>query len=157
MGPELPEAIERAPELCPDDDPTRVLPGATTRKELTTRKDVADLGNIEGSLIRRILEILPKIAGGYELFQRMGLARRPPDEEEYRNSGWRTLSRCLRSWSFKQVRTQFTALRNAGLINGERQSENNAWQYELPEALQISSSPFAQLPTAEELFAKSRT
>jgi hypothetical protein len=87
------------------------------------------------------------------MFQRMGLVRQPPNERDFKSSDWRTLARMLRSWSVKQVRTHFKALRKGGLISGERDSRNAPWRYRLPEELSMSSSPFRSLPPANELFS----
>ena len=97
------------------------------------------------------------IPGGYAMFQRMGLVRQPPNERDFKRSGLPILTRMLRSWSAKQVRVHFDALRKGGLISGERDSRNSAWKYRLPEELSISSSPFRSLPTANEQFSDEET
>jgi hypothetical protein len=152
-----PELIEGNPLRCHDGDPTWRIRGGRTRQELTTRNEVADLGNIHSRLIQEIVEFLQNVSGGYAMFQRMGFVRRPPNEREFKSSNWRVLARMLRSWSFKQVRTHFEALRKDGLISGERDSRNAPWRYRLPEELSISSTPFRSLPPASELFPDQET
>ncbi len=152
-----PELIEGNPLRCHDGDPTWRIRGGRTRQELTTRNEVADLGNVSSRLIQQIMDLLQNVPGGYAMFQRMGLVRQPPNERDFKSSDWRTLARMLRSWSFKQVRTHFETLRKGGLISGERDSRNAPWQYRLPEELTMSSSPFRLLPPANELFSDQET
>jgi hypothetical protein len=152
-----PELIEGNPLRCHDGDPTWRIRGGRTRQELTTRNEVADLGNVRSRLIQQIVDLLQNVPDGYAMFQRMGLVRQPPNERDFKSSDWRTLARMLRSWSFKQVRTHFEALRKSGLINSERDSRNAPWRYRLPEELSRSSSPFRSLPPANELFSDQET
>ena len=152
-----PELIEDNPLRCNDGDPTWRIRGGRTRQELTTRNEVADLGNVHSRLIHQIVDLLQSVPDGYAMFQRMGLVRQPPNERDFKSSDWRILARMLRSWSVKQVRTHFEALRKAGLISGERDSRNAPWRYRLPEELRISSSPFRSLPTVNELFPDQET
>ena len=149
-----PELIEGNPLRCNDSDPTWRIRSGRTRQELTTRNEVADLGNVRSRLIQEIVGLLQSVPDGYAMFQRMGLVRQPPNERDFKSSDLRTLARMLRSWSVKQVRTNFDALRKCGLISGERDSRNAPWRYRLPEELSISSSPFRSLPPANELFSE---
>ncbi len=142
------------PLLCDSADPLRRLSGSRTRKELVTRREIADLGNVRGRLIDQIVDLLRGVSDGHDAFRRMGLVRQPPQERDFQRSEARTLSTMLRPWSQKQVRTQFDALRKSGLITGERESGNAPWQYRLPEALNASVSPFAALPDADDLFSE---
>jgi hypothetical protein len=151
------ELIEGNPLRCHDGDPTWRIRGGRTRQELTTRNEIADLGNVHSRLIQQIVDLLQNVPDGYAMFQRMGLVRQPPNEREFKSSNWRVLARMLRSWSFKQVRTHFEALRKDGLIGGERDSRNAPWRYRLPEELSISSTPFRLLPPASELFPDQET
>jgi len=152
-----PELIEGNPLRCHDGDPTWRIRGSRTRQELTTRNEVADLGNVRSRLTREILGLLQNVPDGYAMFQRMGLVRQPPNERVFKSNDLPTLTRMLRSWSFKQVRTHFDALRKASLISGERESANAPWQYQLPEELSLSSSPFRTLPPAIELYPDQET
>jgi hypothetical protein len=152
-----PELREGSTLRCDDGDPTGRIRGSSTRRELTTRSEIADLGNVDSRLIQQILGLLQRVPGGYAMFQRMGLVRQPPNERDFKKSGLRILTRMLRSWSAKQVRVHFEALRKGGLISGERDSRNSAWKYRLPEQLSIFSSPFRFLPPANELFPDQET
>ena len=149
-----PEWIEGNPLRGNDGDPTWRIRGGRTRQELTTRNEVADLGNIHSRLVQEIVNLLQSVPDGSAMFRRMGLVRQPPNERDFKKSDLRTLARMLRSWSFKQVRTHFDAMRKASLISGERDSANAPWRYRLPEQLSLSSSPFRSLPTANELFSE---
>jgi len=133
-----PELIEGNPLRCSEDDPTWRIRGSRTQQALTTRNEVADLGNVSSRLIREVVNLLQSVPDGYALFQRMGLVRQPPNERDFKRNDLRTLTRMLRSWSFKQVRTHFDGLRKTGLISGERDSGNSPWRYRLPEELSIS-------------------
>ena len=159
-----PELIEGNSLRCSGSDPTWSIRGERTRQELTTRSEIADLGNVHSRLNREIVETLQNMprdyamlhshngSNGYAMFQRMGLVRQPPNERDFKDSDSRTLARMLRSWSSKQVRTSFEKLRKSGLISGAREHGNGPWQYELPEELSMASSPFRSLPPASELF-----
>lgn len=148
-----PVLVANNPLLCDSADPVRRLSGSRNHKELVTRREIADLGNIRGGLIQQIIALLQSVPGGYDAFRRMGLARQPPPEREFKRSEPQTLSAILRPWSQKQVRNQFEALHKSGLITGERETGNAPWQYRLPEALNTANSPFASLPAASELFS----
>jgi len=160
-----PELFEGNPLRCNGSDPTWSIRGSRTRQELTTRKEIADLGNVHSRLIHQIVEFLQNrrtdgyalfhsqnMPDGYAMFQRMGLVRQPPSERDFKSSKPRTLARMLRSWSYKQVRANFEKLHKSGLIGGAREHGNGPWQYELPEELSTTSSPFRTLPPANEVF-----
>jgi hypothetical protein len=150
------EFIYAHPSLCSPGDPIRRQRGSYTHQDLVSRREVADLGNVRCRLIQQIVDGLQNLPDGYERFLRMGLIRRPPSKRDFDRSDPRTLSLMLRPWSQKQVRTHFDALRKAGWITGERESANAAWQYYLPEELNMSSSPFRSLRPANELFSETR-
>jgi hypothetical protein len=82
---------------------------------------------------------------------RMGLIGPPISNRNWQRSSSRNLARRLRPWSVKQVRTRFDRLLKGGLITAERRSENAPWQYQVPEVVSDVSSPFANLPTAQDL------
>ena len=108
------ELIEGNPLRCNGSDPTWSIRGSRTRQELTTRGEVADLGNVHSRLIHEIIELLQNMPddydmfdsqntpNGYTMFQRMGLVRQPPGERDFKSSEPRTLARMLRSWSFNK-------------------------------------------------------
>ena len=120
-------------------------------RELVTRREVADLGNVRSGIVRRLVEYLHQGADGYQWYCRMGLVRRPPDRNAWSTATPASLAANLRLWSLKQVRTHFDRLRHDGLITAEREHENGPWRYELPEELTDASSPFRDLPPAREL------
>ena len=148
-------AVKYAPELGAS-NPFGSSDGGMERsgragRELITRREVSDLGNVRSRMVRRLVEILRRQPDGYERFQRMGLVRRPPEHNAWRSAGVDGLIACLRPWSAKQVRTHFEQLRRAGMITAEREHENGPWQYELPEELTSGSSVFRGLPSAEDI------
>jgi hypothetical protein len=120
-------------------------------RELVTRREIADLGNPNGRLVRRLIEYLQRQPDGYERFRRMGLVRRPPDRNAWRSNPASELSEHLRPWSAKQVRSHFDRLVRAGFVTAERAHGNGPWRYALPEELACSSSAFRGLPRAENL------
>ncbi|MGO8752735.1 MAG: hypothetical protein ACLQNE_42885 [Thermoguttaceae bacterium] len=120
-------------------------------RELITRRELADLGNLRSRAVRRLVEYLQQRPDGYERFGRMGLVRHPPRRDDWARASRGSLTSRLRPWSVKQVRTHFDQLRRAGLVTAERDQANGPWHYRLPEELAGSSSIFRRLPTAEAL------
>lgn len=120
-------------------------------KELITRREVADLGNVRSGMVRRLVEYLHQGADGYEWYCRMGLVRRPPDRDAWSTASPASLAANVRPWSVKQVRTHFDRLRRDGLITAEQEHRNGPWRYELPEELIDASSPFHDLPPVARL------
>jgi hypothetical protein len=115
---------------------------------------VADLGNVQSRLVRRLIEYLQRHQpGGYEQFGRMGLIRRPPVRETWTSASIDSLRGYLRPWSAKQVRTHFEQLHRAGMITAQREHPNGPWQYGLPEELTSRTRAFGGLPSAQELVA----
>ena len=133
----------------PDDD-VHDRPGGPG-KDLITRREIADLGNVRSGMVRRLVEYLHQGADGYQWYCRMGLVRRPPDRNAWSTATPASLAANLRLWSLKQVRTHFDRLRHDGLITAEREHENGPWRYELPEELTDATSPFRDLPPARGL------
>lgn len=122
-------------------------------RDLVLRREVADLGNPNCRLIRRLLEYLKRQPDGYERFRRLGLSRRPPDQNVWQAIGPAELCEYLRAWSAKQVRTHFDQLLRDGYITAEREHGNGPWRYGLPEELAGNSSAFRRLPRVEDLVA----
>jgi hypothetical protein len=120
-------------------------------RELITRREVADLGNVQSSMVRRLVEYLRQGADGYQWYCRMGLVRRPPGRDAWSTTSPASLVANLRPWSLKQVRTHFDRLRREGLITAEREHGNGPWRYALPEELADGSSPFHNMPPVEQL------
>lgn len=124
-------------------------------RELITRRELADLGNVNSATVRKLVEFLQTVADGYDQFEKLGLARRPPLKSEWKQLPSQSLAQLLRPWSIKQIRTRFDILRRQGLITAERDHANGPWRYDLPEELSAGGSMFADLPSAQELQAQS--
>ena len=120
-------------------------------KELITRREVADLGNVRSGLVRRLVAYLRQDADGYEWYRRMGTARRPPNRSAWLTASVDALSANLFAWSVKQVRSHFDRLQRDGLIAAERDHGNGPWRYALPEELSDASFPFHHFPPLARL------
>jgi hypothetical protein len=120
-------------------------------RELITRRQVADLGNVRSRTVRRLVEHLQNQPDGYERFRQMGLLRRLPDRKVWRKASVDDLIGWLCSWSPKQVRTHFEHLRRGGMVTAEREHGNGPWKYALPEELTDCCSAFRGLPSAQDL------
>lgn len=129
--------------------------GGQTKKDLITRRELVDLGNPNGTLLRNIVDRLSESSDGYSIFQQLGLSRPCPPEMNWRALAGNKKLSLLRSWSYKQVRTHFEALHRQKLIGGERESANGSWQYRLPESLSQVIHRFHWLPKPEEVFSMS--
>ncbi|MCY2994715.1 MAG: hypothetical protein NTY19_43670 [Planctomycetota bacterium] len=121
------------------------------RKELITRREVADLGNVESGLVRRLVTYLHQDVNGYEWYRRMGTARRPPNRSAWLASPVDLLAANLLGWSVKRVRSHFDRLQRDGLIAAERDHGNGPWRYALPEELSDASFPFHRFPQLTRL------
>jgi hypothetical protein len=119
-------------------------------RELVTRREVSDLGNVRSRMVWQLVEFLQSQPDGFERFCRMGLVRRPPDHEAWRRAEVGDLVACLRSWSAKQVRTHFDLLCRTGMLTAEWEHPNGPWRYGLPEELTIRSTAFGGLPPLHE-------
>jgi hypothetical protein len=60
-------------------------PGSGANRDLITRREVADLGNVRSRLVRQLVEFVRRRNGGYERFQWMGLMGRPPLRDGWQN------------------------------------------------------------------------
>jgi hypothetical protein len=120
-------------------------------RPLVTRREVADLGNVHSGLVRRLIEHLRRRRDGYEMFGRMGIARRQPEPGEWSNLAAGNLASLLRPWTVKQVRSHFERLHKSGLVTAERQPRNGPWRYLLPEELNMAGTAFGDLPPADQL------
>lgn len=152
-----PEFVHTHPSLSNFGDPIHRQRGSRTGHELVTRPEIADLGNIRSRLVREIVKYLRELPEGFENYTRMGLIRQSPPYSQFAETEIPRLTSILRSWSAKQVRTQFDALRKSGLISGEREAGNGPWQYRLPEQIELSASPFRCLPPVSEVFSDTCT
>ena len=79
-----PELWQENPSFRLDGDPMARLRGSRTQRELITRREIAELGNVRSQLVRQIVESLKQLPDGQALFQQMGLMRRPPSESAWR-------------------------------------------------------------------------
>jgi len=120
-------------------------------RDLITRRELCDLGNVRSGVVRRLVDYLHQGADGHQWYCRMGLVRRAANRSEWSTTSLDSLVANLRPWSEKQVRTHFDRLRRDGLITAERDHGNGPWRYELPEELTDLSSPFHALPPAQGL------
>ncbi len=127
--------------------------GNPARRELITRRELADLGNVRSATVISLVEQLQRSRRGRDSFLRMGIVGARVSDRVWRQSSARELARRLRPWSEKQVRGHFDHLRRRGLVTAERDTMNGPWRYEVPEELSDASSPFSDLPTAEQLAA----
>jgi hypothetical protein len=148
-----PEFVHTHPSLSNFGDPIHRQRGSRTGHELVTRREIADLGNTRSRLVRELVSYFRQSPEGYQRYVRMGLIRKPPSDSQFPDVRLPSLTSALRSWSPKQVRTQFDSLQKSGLISGERKAGNGPWEYRLPEELQLSSSPFLTLPSVGEVFS----
>jgi hypothetical protein len=121
------------------------------RRPLVTRREVADLGNVRSGIIRRLIQHLQRRRDGYEMFGRMGIARRQPEPGEWMSLAAGRLASLLRPWTVKQVRSHFEWLHKAGLITAEREPRNGPWRYLLPEEFSGAGTAFGDLPPADQL------
>ncbi|NLF71273.1 MAG: hypothetical protein GX575_19760 [Candidatus Anammoximicrobium sp.] len=128
--------------------------GHPARRDLITRRELADIGNVRSVTVIGLVEQLQRSRRGRDSFLRMGIVDAQVSERVWRRSSARELARRLRPWSAKQVRAHFDRLRRDGLITAERDSANGPWRFAVPEGIADGSSPFADLPTAEQLAAE---
>lgn len=120
--------------------------GERLGRELVTRREVSDLGNVRSRMMHRLIAFLQRQPDGYERFRRLGLVRRPPERDAWQRAEIDDLIACLRPWSAKQTRTHFEQLRRVGMITADREHGNGPWQYTLPEDLTVRSNAFRGLP-----------
>ena len=126
-------------------------------RELITRREIADLGNLGSRVLRRLVALMAGWPDGHQHFVRMGLASRPPARDRWSEQTQEHLTRLLRSWTAKQVRLHFGGLQRLGLVSAERHPTNGPWCYRLPEELASRSNGFRRLPTVAELTPATRS
>jgi len=138
------------------DDPAYESAGERPPRELITRREIADLGNLGSRVLRRLVASVVGRQDGYEHFTRLGLVRHPPARDHWSAETPERLTRLLRSWTAKQVRLHFGKLHREGMISAERRQANGPRYYQLPEELINRSSGFRGLPTAAQLASAGR-
>ncbi len=122
---------------------------SSSRRGAITRRELADLGNVNSRLVAALLDYLRTAEAGLPQYSQMGCAGEPLSESSWRRFSTRQLARRLRSWSGKQVRTHFERLQQRGLVAAERLQANGPWQYVIPEELENVQSPYFRLPTIQ--------
>jgi hypothetical protein len=88
----------------------------SVKQDAITRRELADLGNVNSRLVRTLIGYLQGAEAGYALYLQMGCAGDPIPERNWRRLSARELARRLKSWSVKQVRTHFDRLQQRGLV-----------------------------------------
>lgn len=134
-----------------DDDGYRRSRSSALKRDAITRRELADLGNVNSPLVVTLLEYLQRADDGYAHYLQMGCTGEPIAERGWRHLPARDLAKGLKSWSLKQVRTNFDRLHQRGLITAEREQANGPLHYRLPDELESVGSPYAKLPTLRSL------
>ncbi|MEQ8789514.1 MAG: hypothetical protein RIC55_24685 [Pirellulaceae bacterium] len=116
-------------------------------RDVITRRELADLGNIRSRLVTTLIEYLQGAEAGYARYREMGCLGVPTPETSWRRLPARVLARGLTAWSAKQVRTHFDRLRHRGLVQAERYPTNGPLCIRIPEEFETSGSPYSGLPT----------
>jgi hypothetical protein len=130
--------------------------GQRPPRELVSRRELSDLGNVRSRMVRRMIEFLQQQPDGHERYRRLGLVGRAPQRDGWRGAEINGLIARLRPWSSKQVRTHFDRLQRTGMIAAKREQPNGPWRYGLPEDLTRRSSAFGWLPSPQDITARSQ-
>jgi hypothetical protein len=141
----------RNPFRIEDDDGYRLSRSSSLKRDAITRRELADLGNVNSRLVVTLIEYLQRTETGYSGYLQMGCTRESIPERNWKRLPARELARRLKSWSVKQVRTHFDRLQQLGLVTAEREQANGPLHYEIPEELENVRSPYSQLPTVRSL------
>ena len=141
----------RNPFRVEDDDGYRLSRSSSLKRDAITRRELADLGNVNSRLVVALIEYLQRAETGYRSYLQMGRIGEPIPERNWQRSLGRELARRLTSWSAKQVRTHFDRLHKCGLVTAEREQANGPLHYKIPEEFENVGSPYSQLPTVRSL------
>ncbi len=141
----------RNPFRVEDDDGYRLSRSSSLKRDAITRRELADLGNINSRLVVALIEYLQRTETGYRSYLQIGCTGEPVAERNWQRSLGRELASRLTSWSAKQVRTHFDRLQQRGLVTAEREQTNGPLHYKIPEELENVGSPYSQLPTVRSL------
>lgn len=133
------------------EDGYRQSRSSSLKRDAITRREIADLGNVNSRLVATLIEHLQVTEAGFACYQQMGRNGEPIAERNWQTLSARDLARGLNSWSVKQVRTHFDRLHQRGLVTANRQHRNGPLQYQIPEELENARSPYAQLPSVQTL------
>lgn len=123
-------------------------------QRLITRRELTDLGNPRARITRRLVAYLKGMEDeeqGVRRFIQIGLNKKLSSGQWPEPRSVSALSKCLTTWSDKQVRTHFHQLVKEELITAERKPANGPWLYKLPKRLATYGNVFAQLPSPEEV------
>jgi hypothetical protein len=134
-----------------DEDGYRRSRSNSLKRDAITRRELADLGNINSRLVRSLIDYLQNADEGYAQYLQMGCTGAPVPERNWKRVPARELASRLKGWSVKQVRTHFDRLQKRGLVTAERERANGPLRYQFPEELENVGSPYSQLPTVGTL------
>ena len=124
---------------------------SSLKRDAITRRELADLGNVNSRLVLTLIDYLRRTEAGYARYFEMGSTGEPIQERNWQRLSARELARRLKGWSVKQVRTHFDRLQQRGLVTAERDRANGPLYYQIPEELANVGSPYLQLPTVRTL------
>lgn len=141
----------RNPFQVADDDAYRPSRSSALKRDAITRRELADLGNVNSRMVVTLIEYLQQVDDGYARYLQMGCIGEPISERGWRHLPARDFARGLTPWSLKQVRTHFDRLHQRGLVTAERERANGPLRYKLPEELENVGSPYAKLPALRSL------
>ncbi|HJN07322.1 MAG TPA: hypothetical protein QF564_01420 [Pirellulaceae bacterium] len=141
----------RNPFRVEDDDGYRLSRSSSLKRDAITRRELADLGNVNSRLVVTLIEYLQRTETGYSGYLQMGCTGESIRERNWKRLSARELARRLNSWSVKQVRTHFDRLQQRGLVTAEREQANGPLHYEIPAELENVGSPYSRLPTVQSL------
>ncbi|MDP6718446.1 MAG: hypothetical protein QGF59_07360, partial [Pirellulaceae bacterium] len=141
----------RNPFQVEDEDGYRRSRSSSLKRDAITRRELADLGNVNSRLVRTLIEWLQSAEAGYPSYLQMSCGGEPIPERNWKRITARDLARGLKGWSAKQVRTHFDRLLKRGFVTADRERANGPLLYRMPEELENVGSPYSQLPTVRSL------
>jgi hypothetical protein len=141
----------RNPFRVEDDDGYRRSRSSSLKRDAITRRELADLGNVNSRMVVTLIDYLLNSEDGHARYLQMGCTSESIPERNWKRLPARELARRLKGWSVKQVRTHFDRLHQRGLVTAERERANGPLHYEIPEELENVRSPYSQLPTVRSL------
>jgi hypothetical protein len=141
----------RNPFRVEDDEGYRRSRSSSPKRDAITRRELADLGNVNSPLVLTLIDYLQNSDDGNASYVQMGCTGEPISERNWKRLPARELARRLKGWSVKQVRTHFDRLQQRGLVTVARERANGPLHYQMPEELENVGSPYSQLPTLRSL------
>ncbi len=97
---------------------------SSLKRDAITRRELADLGNVNSRLVLTLIDYLRRTEAGYARYFEMGSTGEPIQERNWQRLSARELARRLKGWSVKQVRTHFDRLQQRGLVTADRDRAN---------------------------------